>query len=99
MPNPYRQPHVQFRLDVETFGLVRAKVAELREQGVNTSENLYCRALVLSALGQPKDVAFADEIALMSHAAKNRVARAIGELLEEHMSAIVEAALTEPGGE
>lgn len=94
MPNPDRQPLVQFRLDRETFALVQARVSELRSQGTLTTVNLYCRALLLSALGQPKDTAFADEIAMMAHAAKNRVSREIGDLLEANMQAIVEAALT-----
>jgi hypothetical protein len=87
---------VQFRLDVETFALVQQRVTELRSQGTLTTVNLYCRGLFLSALGQSKDLAFADEIALMAHASKHRVARLIGELLEEHMETIVQAALTEP---
>lgn len=92
MPNPNRSPRVQFRLDNETFGLIEERVAELAQQETKTTPDAYCRALVLAALGQPANIAFADEIAINAYAARHRIAQFIGQLIEANMEAIVQAA-------
>jgi hypothetical protein len=96
MPNTERQAHVQFRLDKEVFALLQERVAELRTQGTLTTVNLYARSLLVAALGQSTEVAFADEIAMMAHAARNNISRRIADLLEANMDALVQGALTPP---
>lgn len=93
MPNE-RQPHIQFRLDWDTFALVEERVAELHQQGVKTSPSLYCRALVLAALGQPENVALANDLSLRAQAVSTRAVKAMGAVLKQHLEEIVQAAMS-----
>jgi len=88
-----RRPKVQFRLEDSTYQQIEEKVFALKAQGTEISPDAYCRALVLSALQQPKQTAVADEIVMRVHRAKHRVAAFLSELLDEHMDAIIVSAL------
>lgn len=90
-----RRPKVQFRLENATYQLIEDQVFALKEQGTEISPDAYCRALVLSALQQPKQVAVADEIVMRVHRAKHSVAAFLAELLDEHMDDIIVAALSD----
>lgn len=92
MPTDKRRPRVEFRLENDVYALLQEQVRRLAANGTITTVDQYARALCLSALGQAAQLAFADEVAIAAHNAKRRVGAYIGQLIEENMEGVVEAA-------
>ena len=92
MSTDKRRPRVQFRLEDEVYAALQEHVRRLQAEGSITTVDQYARALCMAALGQAPQIAIADEIAIAAHNAKRQIANYLGQLIEENMPSIVQAA-------